>query len=202
MGPYNQGSCYNACNVNVFRFRTKSYEANKTTQNSGVMCRADTTSFANRRDMNPIASGVNYYGVLTNIIKIQYTNDLKFLLFKCDWVDGDRGVKVDELKFTLVNLDRLMYRENRDTDEPFVLANQVEQVWYSRCPRESSYHVVMPMMRRDNYDVYSRDHDIEAFPAQQLDSRPVIRDDDVVWVREGIRGEEVDLDGRRTQGAT
>lgn len=166
------------------------------------MCRADTTSYSSSRDRNPVATGVNYYGVLTDIIRIRYSNELKFLLFKCDWVDCHRGVKVDDLKFTLVNLDRLLYQEHREMDEPFILANQAEQVWYARCPREREWHVVMPMMRRDNYDVYSRDHDLEAFPAQQLDSRPVSREVDAVWVRDGISGEEVDLAGRRTQVAT
>lgn len=201
-GPYSQGWRYNAAIVNGFRFRTRSHEKNRSTQNSGVICRADTTSYASGKDKNPVANNLAYYGVLTDIIKIRYTNALQFLLFKCDWVDLDRGRKLDEFKFTLVNFNRLLYRENKEIDEPFILANQAEQVWYSRCPIENDWHVAMPMIRRDNFDVYSRHMKVlEAFPTQDLDTRPVVRELESEWVRDGIHGEEVDLNGQRMQAA-
>ena len=36
-------------------------------------------------------------------------------VFKCDWVESNNGVKVDELGFTLVDLSRLGYKS-----EPFI----------------------------------------------------------------------------------
>ncbi|KAM2457988.1 hypothetical protein ACFX1W_006839 [Malus domestica] len=48
-----------------------------------------------------------YYGMLKDVVEIQYTNALKFVLFKCDWVNALGGVKEDEFKFTLVNFNHL-----------------------------------------------------------------------------------------------
>jgi hypothetical protein len=53
-------------------------------------------------------------------------------------------------------------------------------------------------MRRDNYDVYSMDHNIKPFLAQQLDYRSVSLEVDVVWIRDDISGVGVDLVGERT----
>ena len=49
---------------------------------------------------------------------------VKKVLCKCDWVD-DRGVNVDELWFTVVNLDRIGYKFNY-----FILAGRAKQVFY------------------------------------------------------------------------
>ena len=58
------------------------------------------------------------------------------MLFKCDWVDNRTGKKEDEYKFTLVNFNHPLYPNNRETDEPFILASQAEQVWYVQDPIE------------------------------------------------------------------
>ena len=46
-------------------------------------------------------------------------------VFKCDWVDSNGGVKVDELGVTLVNLNRVGHKS-----DSFVLATQVKQVFF------------------------------------------------------------------------
>lgn len=81
---------------------------------------------------------------------------MKYVLFKCDWVDNERGCKKDEFNFTLVNFDYVMYQNNSPADEPFILPTQAEQVWYVADPLEPSWKVVMKTSRTDNYDVYSR----------------------------------------------
>ena len=63
--------------VNGTKFRTKDYEKNKKTQNSGVSV--------------AIEGGITYYGVLSDIIKLNYYDNSRYILFKCDWVDVQVG---------------------------------------------------------------------------------------------------------------
>lgn len=188
-GPNPEGRSFNSYIINGFHFRTKSFESSRTTQNSGIMLRANTTSYASRRDRNPIDGEVVYYGVITDIIEIRYSSSLKFILFKCDWVDNRKGTMEDEFKFTLVNFDHLMYKDNQLSDEPFILATQAEQVFYSSDPLEPKWQVVLKMSRRDNYDIYSSLDQADMYSSQPLDDNIPIRDEDSVWVRDG--GEEI-----------
>ncbi|XP_077219723.1 uncharacterized protein LOC143853913 [Tasmannia lanceolata] len=82
-----------------FGFNTKSRERLRKTQNSGVVVTASTRSFSSSMDRHPMAGDVSYYGVLTDILELNYYGRLKALLFKCDWFDvltPDRGMKIDE----------------------------------------------------------------------------------------------------------
>ena len=92
--------------------------------------RGETNSFATARDGNPTLGNVDYYGVLMNIIELQYLSGLRVVLFKCDWKDvynQGKGIKTDNYGFTSLNLDRSL-----QTNEPFILACQVEYVFYVR----------------------------------------------------------------------
>ncbi|KAG6493709.1 hypothetical protein ZIOFF_048703 [Zingiber officinale] len=186
MGPNPQGRSFKAYMINGFHFRTKAFETSRTTQNSGVMFRAKTTSYASRKDMNPIAGEIIYYGVLKNIIQVHYSNRMKFVMFNCDWVDNQRGKMEDDFKFTLVNFDHLMYRDNQMSDKPFIFASQAEQVFYSNDLVEPKWHVILKMSRRDNYDVYSSLDQADSYSSQTLDDNIPIRDEDNAWVREDV----------------
>ncbi|KAL7184449.1 hypothetical protein ACSBR2_026580 [Camellia fascicularis] len=75
-----------------------------------------------------------YCRQLTNIVEIRYSNKIKHVLFKCDWIDNIHGKKEYVFNFTLVNFNHLLYRDDRITNEPFILASQAEQVWYVADP--------------------------------------------------------------------
>ena len=70
--------------VNGTKFRTKDYEENKKTQNSGVSVATD--------------GGSTYYGVLSDIIELNYYDNLRYILFPpCQfftfntcWEENDR----------------------------------------------------------------------------------------------------------------
>ena len=47
-----------------------------------------------------------YYGVITSILELDY-NNFRVPIFRCNWVDMIKGVKVDDLGYTLVNLNKL-----------------------------------------------------------------------------------------------
>ena len=41
------------------------------------------------------------------------------LIFKCQWVNGNAGVRQDKMGFTLVDLEKVGYK-----DEPFIMVAQ------------------------------------------------------------------------------
>ena len=67
---------------------------------------------------------MSYYGVLNEIWDIDY-HMFRIPLFKCDWVQNNRGIKIDEFDFTLVDLNHLGHKS-----DPFILASQATHVFY------------------------------------------------------------------------
>ena len=96
--PNNEVKRFKHYVLNGLKFRTKDFEANRKTQNIGV-------SVATK-------GGVTYYGVLTDITELKYSEKLQYVLFKCEWVDVEsgRGYKTDKFGFPLVNFTRLIQR--------------------------------------------------------------------------------------------
>nr|XP_023893433.1 uncharacterized protein LOC112005415 [Quercus suber] len=126
--------------INGLKFRCVDNEAHRKTQNSGVSVVTE--------------GGVTYYGVLIDIIELNYSDRIRHVLFKCRWVDvhSIRGYKVDEFGFPMVNLTRLIHRGDKMTDEPFVLASEASQVFYVADKRENDWYVVVKTKARDVFD--------------------------------------------------
>lgn len=134
--------------VNGYRFQTKSIEKNRKTQNCGVMLEAATNSFSSARDNNPVLGDVTYYGVLRDIIELNYAVDKSVVLFRCDWISNGSRKKVDENGFTLLNFEGL-----KPDREPFILASQAHQVFYVADPVEQGWKVVIKATPRDHFDM-------------------------------------------------
>jgi hypothetical protein len=117
-GPKEIAVTYNRYVVNGKLFRTVTHDSGKRTQNSGVCV--------------PTDDGLTYYRKLTDIIEVEYYDRTKYVMFNCGWVDTtrDRGYKVDECGMVLVNFNRLVHRGDRETDDPYILTSQVDQVFY------------------------------------------------------------------------
>ncbi|KAG8382296.1 hypothetical protein BUALT_Bualt05G0062100 [Buddleja alternifolia] len=112
-GPDKWVTHYEGCIVNGLRFHTKQREMNKKTQNSGVVVKVEEES--GFRD---------YYGVLTDIIQLDYLGNHHVVLFKCDWFEG-KSVQKDKYNYTSINTSKPW-----NTNEPYVLASQAQQVFY------------------------------------------------------------------------
>ncbi|KAG8381923.1 hypothetical protein BUALT_Bualt05G0023200 [Buddleja alternifolia] len=112
-GPDKRVTHYEVCIVNGLRFHTKQREMNKKTQNSGVVVKVEEES--GFRD---------YYGVLTDIIQLDYLGNHHVVLFKCDWFEG-KSVQKDKYSYTSINTSKPW-----KTNEPYVLASQAQQVFY------------------------------------------------------------------------
>ena len=103
---------------NGLKFRCVNDVAHRKTQNSGASV--------------VMEGGVMYYGVLIDIIKLNYSDRIRHVLFKYRLVDvhSNRGYKVNEFGFPMVNLTCLIHCGDKMIDEPFVLAFETSQVFY------------------------------------------------------------------------
>jgi len=103
--------------INGNTFYTVAQDKKSTNQNSGV--RFDATNEDGTKD--------TYYGYIDEIWELDYGPTFKVPLFRCSWVNMNvDGVKVDQLYgMTTVDLKNLGH-----TDDPFVLAKDVAQVFY------------------------------------------------------------------------
>ena len=185
-GPNVVGSKYERYIVNGFRFHTKYLESKRKNQNSGVIVTAITSSFASTKDMNPVSSDLAYYGVLKDILELDYGGGRRVVLFDCDWVSKGKRLKQDDDGFTLVNFMNVKHHH-----EPFVLASQVKQVFYVEDPLDKGWNVVIPTVPRD--DSKMDPIDVEMYlQSQSSSSHQNVIFDDINWVRDGVIGEIVD----------
>ena len=115
--PSSSISTFQGYEINVNTFYTIAQDKKSTNKSSGV--RFDAT--------NNNGSNTTYYGYIEEIWELDYGPTFKVPLFRCKWVKlTGGGVKVDEqYGMTTVDLNNLPY-----LDEPFVLANDVAQVFY------------------------------------------------------------------------
>ncbi|KAF3622854.1 putative beta-1,3-galactosyltransferase 19-like [Capsicum annuum] len=84
--------------INGYRFHTMTRDVSGKTQNSGVTLSAITDSFTNARDPNFVDGMVIHYGVIEDIIEIDYWSCFSVVLFRCDWLYNE----VDEYGVTRV----------------------------------------------------------------------------------------------------
>ncbi|KAK5839626.1 hypothetical protein PVK06_008438 [Gossypium arboreum] len=177
-GPNRVIKRYSAFLINGYKFHTKYRERMRRTQNCGVIVNSSITSYASARNSNPIEGNVEYYGLLIDIIELDYYGRWKVVLFRCDWADVNttRGIKKDQFGFTMVNLSRLIHTGQQLMDEPYIFSSQAKQVFYSKDPTDEDWYVVLRNTPRDLFDMGngSRDDIIERsetlpFPEQHLD---------------------------------
>ena len=176
-GPRHQVISYTGYIINGRRFHTK--DNDKSTQNSGVSIEASTVR------IDGSVEKVIYYGVLHEILLFDY-RQFQIALFKCDWENIDRGVKVED-GFTLVNLHQF---QNQFASDPFILATQAVQVFFCR---ESSFskYVVLRAPPRGFHELESYDEEDESSskPVDEslLDDRDV-DDGDESYIRKDCDG--------------
>ncbi|KAH1092026.1 hypothetical protein J1N35_019283 [Gossypium stocksii] len=168
---------YSAFIINGFRFHTKYREILRRTQNCRIVVNSSITSYASARDSNPVEETVEYYGLLIDIIELDYYGKWKVVLFRGDWayVNTARGIKSDQFRFTMVNFSRLIHTKEQLIDEPYVLSSQVKQVLYSKDLTNEGWYVVLRNNPRGLFDMGngSRDDIVERsetlpFPEQNL----------------------------------
>lgn len=120
------------------------------------MCRASA------KDTSPMVDVVSYYGRVVEIILLDY-NIFCIPLFRCHWAVRGNGVK-EEDGFTLVNLNQSQVSFARD---PYILASQAKQIFYSRVDEKSSWYVALrgPTRRYREEDAEGVNADVGPLPA-------------------------------------
>ncbi|WKA09144.1 hypothetical protein VitviT2T_026818 [Vitis vinifera] len=139
-GPDRRVSLYHSCVVNGIRFHTKDRDDRHITQNSGVLVLGD-----HYEDM------IDFYGVLLNVVVLDYIFNNQVVLFKCEWFDTDPNKKrlLDDGVLRCINVDNKWYEE-----DPYVLASQAQQIFYVNDPKlGSSWKVVQKVLHRHIFDV-------------------------------------------------
>ncbi|XP_074373767.1 uncharacterized protein LOC141714130 [Apium graveolens] len=141
-GPRHSAKRFTGYNMNGYRFHTKLRDSRCTTQDSGVFLTALTTSFASAKDKNPIVGDVGYYDAIEEIIEVDYWGAVSVKLFRCCWYQKAG----DCYGLARVNFSRLCQKE-----DPFVLATQVQQVFYIEDPTEKNLQFVLQTYPKDQY---------------------------------------------------
>ncbi|XP_062182055.1 uncharacterized protein LOC133886331 [Phragmites australis] len=101
---------YNSYTINGFKFHTQSYDERRPVQSSGVALLAETTCFERGNKDSFITGNKTYYGIIKEIIELDYHHKGYVVVFKCDWVDNrvqDKWVKTDQFGVTTVNFKHL-----------------------------------------------------------------------------------------------
>ena len=79
-------------------------------QNNGVSLEADSEHFCSASDNNPIQASMLYFGVIEEIWELDYSQ-FRVLVFKCKWVNENTSVCQDPLGYTLVDLNKVAYKD-------------------------------------------------------------------------------------------
>lgn len=138
-GPDRAVVSVNGYMVNGSMYRTKDSERGRETQNSGVVVKGESG-----------ASNLEYYGLLQEIIEVQYIGGNRVILFKCDWWDvhtQGRGIITDSFEFVSVNTSKVL------ANDPYILASQAQQVFYVDDVVKPNWKVVVKTTPRNSYDV-------------------------------------------------
>ncbi|XP_042423450.1 uncharacterized protein LOC122011081 [Zingiber officinale] len=150
-GPRKHVISYTGYIINGHRFHT--IDVGRSTQDSGVSVEADTIWQSSSTDSHTVGR-LSYYGVIRDIVLLDYYF-FKVLVFRCDWANPGTGIKMDD-GFTLVNLHQGLRTFEND---PFILASQAKQVFYSRENDESNWYVLLKAPPRSihNMDLLEED---------------------------------------------
>jgi len=172
--PSKQAYFYEGYEVNGYRFHTKSYGEDKTTQSFGVCIKGEW-------DAN--APQIDYYGILQEVIALEYDAHT-VVLFRCDWFDIINGVNVDHEH----GLVEVKHTSRLATYEPFVLAAQATQVCYlpyaSQKPERRQWWVAFKTSQKSRFHAEGDDSNLEFYQ----DERP----DNPISVSDGL---DFDWDG-------
>ena len=102
---------------------------------------------------------MTYFGVIQEIWELDY-GEFRVPTFKSNWVNGNVGVHQDKMVFTLVDLQKVGYK-----DEPFIMAAQARQVFYVEDPSDLRWSIVLQGKTSGiTYDINASTLDVNNMP--------------------------------------
>ena len=66
---------------------------------------------ASAKDKNPVFGELCFYGVITGIWNLDFTM-FRIPIFNCDWVDNKNRIRVDDLRLTLADFNKMAHKSN------------------------------------------------------------------------------------------
>jgi hypothetical protein len=123
---------YQGYDINGYTFYTKRQDKKSTYQNSDVRVDAYDVMGEDK---------IMYYGQIQEIYELDF-HGFQIPLFRCNWVDANKGVVKDKYGFITVDLNHQGYKS-----EPFVLAKHITQVFYVPDTTNKRLKVVIPKKR-------------------------------------------------------
>lgn len=148
LGPDADVQLHDACVVNGIRYHTKSRDASRACQNSGV-------SVSSSDD----GANLEFFGKLKDVVLMFYGFRYKVQLFWCDWYrcnPTQRSI-VHEFGLTCIDTSKIWYE-----DDPFILATQARQVYYvDDIKRGGNWKVVIKVQHRGIYEVLGNENEVE-----------------------------------------
>ncbi|XP_019189011.1 PREDICTED: uncharacterized protein LOC109183385 [Ipomoea nil] len=156
---------YASCIVNGVRFHTKDRDSRHKTQNCGISVQGNHENEL-----------IDFYGVLNDVIELEYIKGYRIVLFKCDWFDiGKRSFIQHDGIFTSIKVSSFWYK-----NDPYVLASQAKQVFYLNDPKFGlNWRVVQQFQHRHIYD----ENEVDSIPDDKddtLDNNDVYQDNEMV----------------------
>ncbi|XP_060209378.1 uncharacterized protein LOC132636500 [Lycium barbarum] len=98
---------------------------------------------------------IDFYGIITDIIELEYVDENRVFLFKCKWFDLRKKTGMQKDKhFTSICVKRFWYEH-----DSFVLATQAKQVFYIDDPKlGENWRIVLKFQDRHLYDVPEKEN--------------------------------------------
>lgn len=136
-------------------------------------------------------------------MELNYYEEFKVVLFKCDWVDVTKGsgIMEDDVGFTFVNFSRLANFGNRDRHEPFIFFKQALQVIFVKDPHDHKWFVPRLIKPREIFDM-GEANNMQLKSSMNSDSTnlvilgnshvPDYENND--WVRRGVDGITINME--------
>ncbi|KAG8382891.1 hypothetical protein BUALT_Bualt05G0126400 [Buddleja alternifolia] len=154
--------CWNGHIVNGYRFHTIEYGKGKSTMNSGVSI---SGSYYND-------STIEYYGELLEILELSFLGpgDNTVVMFKCKWFDSGRlGTKIHP-RYNIVDINSA---RSIAEDNPFVLASQCHQVYYTpylwrKKASDRNWRAVFRVNARSTYEISHTSIPSEQTPLEEF----------------------------------
>ncbi|CAE5962935.1 unnamed protein product [Arabidopsis arenosa] len=162
-GPRHIAQTYKGYIINGKRFHTD--DVKRKTQESGVTYEAFSMCRSSAKDTRQMAVDIiSFYGVIKEILMLDY-HMFQIPVFRCIWANKGNGVK-EEDGFTLVNLHM---NQSAYLNDPFILASQAKQVFYSREDDSSPWYVCMRAPPRGYHELET----VEEFVSTPLSVQPI-----------------------------
>ena len=98
---------------------------------AGVAAKITQTCRSSRSDLHPVEAELQYFGVIREILKVDYGH-IPFILLKCSWIkphlEGSPTIRVDEDGFTSVKY----HARQTLAHEPYIFPKDTTQVRFQK----------------------------------------------------------------------